>query len=189
MPCVAVTSYGVRHKFRGAFFMKRGLLAFLLAFIIYQAPWRLSALVLETLVMPTGYTRLVDGDSRYWDAQDLEYRLEKMGWSIVYQDDMAASRNLLGLMVPATRQIFIESSLHWNAKYTVLAHEGAHTLQPGRLTTNQAEAFAEAVATLVSGDSLREHARYLAGVKADLIPVVLVQWREIYRAADLLENR
>jgi hypothetical protein len=70
----------------------------------------------------------------------------------------------------------------------VLAHEGGHTLAAGWYGYEQREIFAECVATLMSHDGVREHARYLSGFKTELIMMVLTEWPKMYRAAALLED-
>ena len=158
-------------------------LTVLLTVIALHAPWRLSVLTVETLMMQPGYLRLPTGASDYWRVKDLEDRLTFMGWTISYQPD---SPHYYGVTSFNNRSIVINESLSWNARYMVLAHEGAHALQPPRLTQEQSEIFAESVAALVTGWHIREPARYMASLKGDLL-IVVVYWREIYRAANTLQ--
>lgn len=175
--------------------MKKALLIFLLLTIALHAPWRLLALCAETLVVSPGLTRVSQGDDLYWEALALEARLVDFGWAVSYEKD---PRVVVGFMqtVPVygvtddhEHTITIDEALHWNARFAVLAHEGGHTFQRSWLNRNQGETFAEAVAMLVSHDGLREHARYLSSYRVEAILTMLVEWRAIYRAAAVLEDR
>lgn len=169
--------------------MKKGLLAFLAAFILFNAPWRLATLYVDVLLMPSGFTRISNTDSRYWEVQDLQLRLERSGWTVIYKDGLSANSGLLGMTTSDERTIYIDSSMHWDARYAVLAHEAGHTMQPFRLTSNQGEAFAESVAMLISHDGYREHARYLSALKTDFLVEAVADWRAIYRTAAFFEGR
>lgn len=162
-------------------------LTLLLAFIAEHAPWRLAVLYARTLVTSRGYPRTSDSQSRYWDAHTLEARLVGMGWQVTYEPDLL-ERGVYGYTNLDDRTIHIERSLSWNTRLAVLAHEGAHTLEPGRLSRAQAEVFAECVAALVARDGYAEHARYLATLKADFVTEALVDWQAIYRAAAILSD-
>ena len=159
------------------------LLSVLLTFVALHAPWRLSWLAIETLVMQPGYLRMPQGVDSYWHVKDLEARLTILGWTISYQPD---SERYYGVTSYNQHTIVINESLSWNAKYAVLAHEGGHALQPPRLTQEQSEIFAESVAALVTGWKVREPARYMASLKGDLL-IMAVYWQEIYRAANMLQ--
>ncbi len=168
----------------------RSLLLFLMLGVFIHAPWRLAALAAETLVIAPGLTRTSDQDDQYWQALDLQRRLENMGWTVTYVPGISREgQKVYGVTDPSAHTITMDAGLRWNARLAILAHEGGHTLQSGWLTRNQGETFAEAVATLISHDGLREHARYLTGFRADAVLTILVEWRAIYRAAAVLEDR
>lgn len=168
--------------------MKKLLLTTLLAFISLTAPWRLMALGAETMVMRPGHVRSQAGQDKYWLAQDLEVRLNRMGWKVLYTPKLVENSNALGLTSYFERTIQIEESLSWNERYSVLAHEAGHTQQPFRLTPEQGEVFAESVSTLMAGSGIREHARYLASLKPNVLEVLFVLWPDIYKAAATLEE-
>ena len=164
----------------------RRLLLVLSLLLVLLAPWRLIALTTEALWMSPGLERERQTNTRYWDVQDLEQRLRRLGWTVSYERDLMKNSNAFGITTFWDRRIQIDSALSWDERYTVLAHEAGHTLQPLRLTEQQAEVFAESVSLVLCHDGVREHARYLANLKADLIPTLLVYWPEVYRAADTL---
>lgn len=163
------------------------ILLLLLLFIAEHGPWRLMALSAEVLTTPRGYVRTSNGNDQYWRALDLQGHLEAAGWRVSY-DAGILDQGLYGYTDPLDHSIHVDASLSWNARFATLAHEGAHTLQPARLTVNQREVFAESVAALVTRDGLREHARYLALLKADFVTEAIVDWQAIYRAAGILDN-
>lgn len=142
----------------------------------------------ETMVTSAGKVRLKIGNDKYWECLDLQQTLGGLGWRVTYEKDLMGTSGIFGDMDPNRRVIRIDASLSWNERFEVLAHEGAHTLQPYRLTENQAEVFAESVSMLVAHDGLREHARYLATMRGDLL-VMIAYWPDIYRAAAVLEMR
>ena len=160
-------------------------LSVLLTICAVNAPWRLSVLAIETLVMRPGHLRTprADENDNYWRARDLESRLTHLGWTVQYEPD---SPYYYGITRFQNRSITINESLSWDGKFAILAHEGAHALQPARLTQEQSEIFAESVAALVVGPRVRESARYLAGLKGDILTMG-VYWQEIYRVAGILE--
>lgn len=164
--------------------MKKLVAILLLAFVLEHAPFRLAALVIETCYMPPSLVRMSHETDRYWDTLNLQLTLERMGWNVTYESNLMDGA-AYGVTFFEPRAIQIETKLMWNDRLAVLAHEGGHTLQPRRLTSEQGEVFAEAVAALVAHDGLREHARYLAQHRASLLTAV-VYWQEIYRAADML---
>lgn len=165
--------------------VKKILLALLLVTIAVHGPWRVAYLFAQTLVSAGGPTRVSDKDDSYWRARDLEDQLDHLGWDLQYVEGMTS---VYGTTSPHLRAIRIDGTLHWNARLAILAHEGGHTQQPSRLTNNQSEVFAEAVAYVVARDGVTEHARYLSALRGDLL-VLVVYWRDIYRAAAVLESR
>ena len=168
--------------------MKRLVLALLVTLIAFHAPWRLMALGVETVLMSPAHTRTSDGDDKYWKALDLELKLISLGWEVSYQPRLSLNgQEVYGLTDPGPRIVLIDARLHWNARLAVLAHEAGHIMSPMGLTREQGEVFAESVGALVSHDGLREHARYLADVKAEVL-VMAIFWRDIYRAAAVLEH-
>lgn len=169
--------------------MKRYVLAVLVAFIVAHAPWRLALLTATMLGVTPGLTHVTKDDSHYWQALNLERRLNELGWQVNYVRDLNIhDRVVYGMTFRDDRVIYVEEGLHWTARHAVLAHEGGHALQPGWLTADQGEVFAEAVATLVTRNGYREHARYLSSYKYDYLLVVVLEWRRIYRAAAWLES-
>ena len=167
---------------------RQAVLAVLVAVILAHAPWRLSALFVETLAVDTGPVQLRASADGYWVAQRLEQRLSQLGWHVEYIPALNVwGMPVYGATFPGERAVRIAAELSWADRAAVLAHEGAHGLQPPRLTEGQSEVFAESVAMLVAHDGLREHARYLANLRGDLI-VMIVEWRAIYRAAAVLEG-
>ena len=175
--------------------MKKALLLFLFLTIALHAPWRLLALGAETLVVSPGLTRVSHGDDKYWDALALEARLVDLGYQVSYHKDLRAVVGFMqtipvyGLTDGEEHTIQVDEDLHWNARFAVLAHEGGHVFQRSWLNREQEETFAEAVAMLVSHDGIREHARYLSSHRVEAILTMLVEWRAIYRAAAVLEDR
>jgi hypothetical protein len=166
----------------------RKLVIVLALFAAYLAPWRLIALGALSIYMRPGLVHTAAGTDHYWDAKDLENRLRRFGWSVTYVEGLMTSSNAFGMTLFGDRKIHVDESLSWDERYYVLLHEAGHTQQPFRLTTEQGEVFAEAVAALTARNGLREHARYLAGLKADVLPVLLIHWSDIYRAADNLRE-
>ena len=167
--------------------MRKLLLGILLTIIALQAPWRLAALFVETLLVTPGWARMDSGQEQYWATRDLQVRLDARGWTVNYESNLALdSSPAYGTTDRATRTIAIDASLSWNARRLVIAHEAGHILQPAWLNHNQAEAFAGAVAGLVSHQT-RESARYLSKFRADSLLVMIVEWRAIYRAAAVWE--
>ncbi len=166
---------------------KRATLLVLLAWLATLAPWRLAALGAEVLIVRQGQARTDPGNGKYWLAQDLEARLNALGWRIDYVTPLRMrGEAAYGITIPAEHAILIESSLAWNARYAALAHEAGHATQPAWIGEIDAEFFAESVAALVAGDGPREHARWLAGHRADCVLFLLTQWRPVYDAAALL---
>lgn len=160
-----------------------------LAFILLALPHmpiRLATLAAEVSVMNPGRARMSSGDARYWDALALEARLEALGWSVEYGD---AGDSLLGVTYPHRHHIVVDERLHWDARFAVLAHEAGHTMEPAWLDHDQGEVFAECVAALLDGYHLREHARWLAGQKAEVVTLILLEWPSMYHAAAVMEDR
>lgn len=165
--------------------MKKYLGVLFIAFVLCYAPWRLMALGVEVLCMHPGPTRVTQDDSSYWQALSLELRLTDLGWVVTYQAGMV-DHDLYGMTSPSEHTVKVEQSLHWNARYQILAHEGGHTLEPGWLNRGQGEVFAEVVAMLVTHDGLREHARYLSRDKMGFLFTSLMEWQAMYNAAEML---
>jgi hypothetical protein len=169
--------------------MKRTILALLTVFILAHAPWYLLALGVQTLWMNPGHTQFSTEDDAYWDALRLEARLIDLGWAVNYSHDLnSGGQAAYGLTSQSEHTVWIDQSMHWNARFAVLAHEGGHILQPGWMTREQGEIFAETVSALVSRDGLREHARYLSRYKLDFMLITFMEWRQIYRAAAVLRD-
>jgi hypothetical protein len=166
----------------------RKLVIVLALFAAYLAPWRLIALGAQSIYMRPGLVHTAAGTDHYWDAKDLENRLRRFGWSVAYDKGLIENSGAYGMTQFFERKITVDDSLSWNERYAVLLHEAGHTQQPYRLTTGQGEVFAESVSALAGTGGLREHARYLAGLKADVLPVLLIHWSDIYRAADNLRE-
>jgi len=170
----------------------------ILAFHVAMAfPYRLTALAVESMHMHWHETRQHATNVRYWDVLDLEARLLANGWPVEYVPGLMKNEHAYGATFhkmqmcsffgeceEQEQKIVIDAGLSWDERYSVLLHEAAHTLQPERLTENQREVWAECVAALAAHDGLREHARYLAGLKADVWPTVLAYWTDMYRVAD-----
>ena len=162
-------------------------LALLAVHIAAAFPWRLATLAAETLLTnPSRTERMRQGNDKFWEFLDLESRLERRGWDVSIGGLPAG---IAGMTNQRSRTIVVAEGLGWNERYSTLAHEGAHTLQPEALFENHAqeEVFAESVATLIAHDGIREHARYLARYKADILTMVAF-WHDIYRAAEELTN-
>lgn len=170
--------------------MKKILYTALLTWLVLNAPWRMYGLVAQSFVVSPGLTRVTDGTNHYWEARDLQSRLEDLGWTVSYVPTIAHGK-AYGMTVreQGVRAIFIESALSWNARLAILAHEAGHTMQSDNLEDDQAEVFAEVVATLMSHDGLREHARYLSTRKWTLLEMTLTEWPSMYHAAAVLEDR
>ena len=146
------------------------------------------ALFAETLFVSQGYTRTSASNDGYWRALDLQARIEfYLGYTVQYAPGLDAS-GIYGQTDTHHRAILIADSLSWNEKLAILAHEGGHALAPPNLSEGQAEVFAEAVSALVSHDGLWEHARYIARTRTDDL-ILFAEWREIYRAAAILEGQ
>lgn len=171
--------------------MKNLLALILLVLTVEHTPWRLLALLGETAVMQPGLTRVVKGSDRYWDARALEVRLTGLGWHVVYAPHLhSGMQEVYGVTDIRDRTIHIDSDLEWDARYMILAHEGGHALMTAYEWSDDsaAEAFAEAVATLVAHNGLREHARYLTNHRLALLMTVLTKSSRVYRAAAMLQE-
>lgn len=153
------------------------------------APWKLMLVASEAMFLVPGMARLdSSGTDQYWDALALKSRIHALGWDVSFSPELI-NNGLYGLTQPAEHTVMIEESLTWNGRYNILAHEGGHTLQPGWVNDGvQSEIFAESVATLLSKDGVREHARYLARFRAELIPTLVFMWPSIYHAAAVLQD-
>lgn len=171
--------------------MKKTLLFILLSFITLTFPYRVVALTAAMLTVNAGATRVDEGNDQFWRAIDLELALNDLGADVMYQKDLNfMGRAAYGLTNKGTREIYIEEKLSWNGRLAVLAHEAGHLLQPRWLNEQQAECFAEGVATVFVRDNIREHARHLAMYsKGDCLLVFIAEWHSIYQTASMLENR
>ena len=125
-------------------------------------------------------------DTLYWQTRHLESAARMLGIAIKYGP---ADVGEAGRYYPETRTITINDQLHWTARFEVLAHELAHSLQPA-MDPSSGEVFADGVSTLVAlrvGDlgAMTRSQRYLSAHKGHLH--VLADYRdEIHRVAAFL---
>lgn len=169
--------------------MKKTLLV-ILALLLVHAPWRIALVTAEALYLNPGLTQEVTTNDKYWQVMELESKLIAYGFEVQYKKQVDLLGDpAYGVIDPAMHTITIDASLSWDMRYAVLAHEAGHHLQPVWANRNQREVFAELVSTLVSHDGYREHARYLARTKIDLLVMVLLDWPAVYHAAAVLEDR
>lgn len=169
--------------------MRKWVLAFVLAGLMVHMPWKVAATVVEAEWLRPGRAHLTQRTDAYWRALSLEARLVNLGYTVTYKHGLSyMGVEAYGLTVRSTHQIFIEESLSWNDRFAVLAHEGGHVFEPGWLVGWQSDVFAEMVAMLVADDGIREHARWLAGAKLDVLVVGLAAWPEVYHAAAVLSE-
>jgi hypothetical protein len=176
--------------------VRKYILASILAVVLCFVPWRLGALLAETFVVHPGLTRVVQTNSRYWDVAILQERIEELGYPVKYTKGLTVQINMFQMMpvYGVTRKddgkvsIEVEADLSWDARYAILAHEGGHIFQSEIYSGPEGEAFAEAVAMLVSHDGIREHARYLSNKKWALFTIVALDSARIYRAAAVLQE-
>jgi len=176
--------------------MRKYVLAGILAVVLSFVPWRLYALLGETFFVHPGLTRTVETNQRYWDAAILQERIEELGYPVKYTKGLTVQVNMFQMMpvYGVTRKddgkvsIGVEAGLSWDARYAILAHEGGHIFQSEMYSGSEGEAFAEAVAMLVSHDGIREHARYLSNKKLALFTVIALDSARIYRAAAVLQE-
>lgn len=174
--------------------MRKYVVVALLACVWNLTPWRLLALLSETFVVHPGLTRVVQTNERYWDTMSLQERINELGYSVKYtkglviQTGMFEVTPIYGLTKKGEGSIAIEieAGLSWDARYAILAHEGGHIFQSEMYSQAEGEAFAEAVAMLISHDGVREHARYLANRKLALFTLIALDSARIYRAAAVL---
>ncbi len=151
-------------------------------------PFRLLALSAELPFVRPGITRLATTDGRYWDVLALEGRLMALGYTVGYAPGLRVEGvEALGLTNTGTHTILIDSTIHWDARYAVLAHEGGHVLAPAWVSTGH-ECFAEGVAMLVAHDGVRNHARYLAAAPWTCIGIYLTEFPSLYAAAAILSD-
>lgn len=127
----------------------------------------------------------------YWSAKRLEaIAASQLGITITYTTE--GLDEAAGMSNSQTRQIRIDASQHWTARFETLAHEIAHLMQPRFSTRAENEVWAETVGYLVAehdGDhgALRRSSHYLVAFK-DVLPSVLSNYRqELLRAAAFLE--
>jgi len=160
-----------------------------LALLISMAPFRLMGLTAEMFMLRPGNTHNAATTAHYWDVQDLSTRLNRLGWRIIYATPITMDGDrVYGITVFDEHVIAIDSGLAWDARYAVLAHEGGHTHQPFWVDKAQGDCYAEAVATLVAQDGIREHARYLADNRWTCLGVFLAEWPSIYNTAATLRD-
>lgn len=167
--------------------MSRRTLGLLLvfAFLLAIAPLRLWTLAVYTQFSPYGWTRVDAGNQDYWRCKDLQARLEALGWSVSFSipEDFGA----YGMTFPENRRIIISQDLHWNARFSILAHEAGHALDHiSNHSTAEGEAFAEGVAYLIARDRLSEHGRYLARTRAVSFLTLITESDRITAAARFL---
>lgn len=165
-----------------------------LARILYlDDPLRIMERTAFAQLAVAGHADLPTDEKFYQSAQTLEYIVEhNLGATVAYGE--TDIRGALGTTDPRSREVTIDQTLHWTARFETLAHEAGHLLSPPGLTTyGDREAFAEAVGGLTSfynGDSeaLTRSGHYLATVKTSLH--VLSDYRsDIIRAAQFLSGR
>lgn len=165
-------------------------LVILIVMLALVFPWRLAMMAAEALWMePTMIQQRADHD-HYWDVQTLEARLKlRYAFEVKYVPGLLEDEHVYGMtMYWPERVITIDAGLSWSERWRVLTHEAGHVLQPMRLSNQGHEVWAESVSMLLAHDGIREHARYLAELKADVPLTLLVYWQEIYRAADQLSH-
>ena len=107
-----------------------------------------------------------DGKDREQDLLKLQ-RLVEIVLGVQVQQ-AGAPPGTAGVSSREHRIIALDGTLSPNAKLQVLAHEAAHILQPGDMTKQEAEVFADAVSLLVTGDDAHVYSQYLAGSKSGL---------------------
>lgn len=173
--------------------MKKVIALLLALYIALYTPWKLCALMGETFFVSPGLTRVVQTHNRYWDVAMLKERIEAMGYSVRFtkgltMPSMFQTIPVYGLTEKGSgaAHIQVEEGLSWDMRYDVLAHEGGHIFQSERYSEEESEAFAEAVATIVTHNGLREHARYLASHKLALFTILVLDSAKVYRAAAVL---
>ena len=167
--------------------MSRKTLGLLLvfAFLLAIAPIRLWTLAIYTQFSPYGWTRVDVGNENYWRCKDLQSRLETLGWSVSFSipEDFGA----YGMTFPESRHIVVSQDLHWNACFSILAHEAGHALDSvSNHSTAEGEAFAEGVAYLIARDRVSEHSRYLARNRAVSFLTLISESDRITAAARFL---
>lgn len=164
-------------------------LGVLLAFLWVALPFRLLVLGAETFLVHPGNAHFSQSDARYWQALELEARLLALGWRVTYARHLTlGGEEAYGVTMPDNHAVVIEERLHWSARAAVLAHEAGHTVQPSWVSHTEGECFAEAVATLVVRDGIRDHARYLATARWTCLGMLLAEFPAIYHAAALLTD-
>lgn len=156
--------------------------AALLIALAHAAPTRLLILAGESMIVHPGAQQLTTDDSKYWEAQELEMRLEVIGYSVTYR----SMNGVYGLTMYDSKKIFIEESMHWSDRYRTLLHEAGHVLRPPYLEGANGEMFAEGVAFIACGCGYRETARYLASNRPALLALIAYSG-DIYRVAGFLK--
>lgn len=165
-----------------------GVMGTLVVLGLSAGPWKLAVLGVEALAMTPSVVQQRADHDHYWDVQTLEVRLQvRFGYEVAYVPGLLDESHVYGrTMWWPKRLIEIDESLSWSERWRVLTHEAGHVLQPQRLSTQEKEVFAESVSALLAKDGLREHARYMAEVKAAIPLTLLIYWPEIYQAAEVL---
>lgn len=162
------------------------LIGMIVVLLFEHAPIRLGMLTATAnYYAPVSLYRMPRGSEDFWRAQDLEQRLRRYGWDVQYVPGLVEGMNAYGVTWGARRLIQVDAGLAWDARYVALAHEAGHAMQPPRLSENQGEVFAVGVAVALRAGDVRDHGRYLANLRGDLLTLVMY-WREIYAAADTL---
>lgn len=169
--------------------MKRLLALLLTLYITIHAPWRLLGLGTEMFMLHPGGPHFGASTAQYWQTQALETRLMALGWSVRYLPNISVyGQPAYGVTVSGEHAIAVDAELAWDARYAVLAHEAGHTQQPYWVNSVEGDCFAEAVATLLAHDGLREHARYMASRKWTCAAMLVAEWPSIYHAAATLRD-
>jgi hypothetical protein len=160
-----------------------------LSLIVAWVPWRMAVLTAHTVLVAPGPWRVPGGHDRYWDVLALQDQLAMSGWTVSYETPVFIGHlPVYGVTNSHARAITVDSTLGWNARLAVLSHEAGHAWQPPWFSPSQGQAFAESVSALVSRDGYREHARYLAWHKSDLLFVAIFEHARVYRVARILRG-
>jgi hypothetical protein len=167
--------------------MRTLILTALVGYSLLHIPYRLILLTGYVLTQPATLVQMPNTNGRYWDAQDLTHRLHRLGWTVEYKSPDTL-QGAYGITYLETREIFVDESLSWDARYWVLAHEAGHTLQPGWANHGHGEAWAETVSALITKEGFAQHAKYIARVKGEYLLMVLTEYKQLYRAVAVMET-
>lgn len=166
--------------------MRRVVVSVLLTLLVLLMPWRVMRLTVAMLLTKPSAPQMVSGDDRQHDTELLAMRLGELGYDVTFEGELSIwGQAVYGYTDKTHHVIKVDEALSWNARYAVLAHEGAHVFQPIG-TRADAECFADAVAYLVADDGTRTHAQYLSRSKFDCALENIAFWPEEYAAARLL---